>query len=139
MEAWTHIWLTVVNGFPFFIAHFFVTLLMFALSLLIYVLITPMQELRLIREGNIAASLSFSGASIGLAIPLSVCLSSSFNIPDIVVWGSLALLIQLLCFRFADFILTGLPRRIQEGEVSAAIVLFTLKISVSLFNAAAIA
>jgi putative membrane protein len=46
--------------------------------------------------------------------------------------------IQLLAFRLVDMILTGLPQRIRDGEVSAAVLLVGAKISTALILAAAL-
>ena len=37
------------------------------------------------------------------------------------IWGVVALLIQILAFRFVDLILRDLPRRIENDEAGAAI------------------
>jgi putative membrane protein len=47
--------------------------------------------------------------------------------------------VQLLAFRGVDFLLHGLPQRIQEGEVSAAVLLVGAKLAVALILAAAVA
>ena len=49
-----------LNGFPVLLMHFSVTLLMLVAGAVIYQMITPFNELDLIRGGNIAAALSFS-------------------------------------------------------------------------------
>jgi putative membrane protein len=98
-----------------------------------------MNELELIKGGNIAASLSFAGACVGIAIPLAVCLSSSVNIVDIIVWGSIAVILQLICFKVVDFFLKDLSLRIIDGEISISIVLVGFKLSIAVLNAAAVA
>ena len=46
-------------GFPVLLLHFAVTLAMLAAGIAIYQLVTPYHELRLIRDGNTAAAVSF--------------------------------------------------------------------------------
>jgi putative membrane protein len=46
--------------------------------------------------------------------------------------------LQLLAFRIVDAVLTGLPQRIQEGEVSAAVLLVAAKLATALVLAAAL-
>ena len=41
-------------------------------------------------------------------------------------------------YRFTDFVLKGIPERIENGEISAAITMVGIKISISLINAAAV-
>ena len=138
MEIWLLIFQSVKSGFPFLISHFSTAIVIFLIGLWLYTKVTPMNELDLIKNGNIAASISFLGACIGVAIPLAVCLASSVNIADIIIWGSIAVALQLICFRVVDLVLKDISKRIIDNEISIAIALVGCKISVALINAAAI-
>ena len=127
-----------VAGFPDFIIQLGAALTLFIVSLIVYVLMTPHKELALIRAGNPSASLAFAGVVVGLAIPLGSCLAHSFGVIDLTIWGVVTLLLQLLAFRFADIFLRGLPRRIAEGDVAAAIFLMSIKIGLALILAGAV-
>lgn len=126
-------------GFPTLLLHFSVTVGMLAGAVTIYQWITPYHELPLIRAGNMAAAISFAGAIVGLALPLAVCMATSVSVWDIVLWGIVALLIQLLTFRVIDALLKDLPKRIEDGEIGAAILVLAIKLAVGMINAAAIA
>lgn len=128
-----------VAGFPDFIIQLAVALGLFVASLVIYVLMTPHKELALIRAGNPSAALAFGGVVVGLAIPLGSCLAYAFSVWDLVLWGVVTLLLQIIAFRFADIFLRGLPRRIAEGDVAAAVFLMSIKIGLALIIAGAIA
>ncbi len=128
-----------VAGFPDFIVQLAVAIGLFIASLIIYVLMTPHKELALIRAGNPSASLAFGGVVVGLAIPLGSCLEHAFSVFDLLIWGIVTLLIQLLAFRFADIFLRGLPRRIAEGDVAAAVFLMSVKIGLALILSGAVA
>ena len=86
-----------------------------------------------------AAASSFAGAILGLAIPLAICMATSVGVLDIILWGLVALVIQLLAFRLADLLLKDLPKRIEAGEMGASILVIAVKLSVAFINAAAIA
>ncbi len=126
-------------GFPVLLLHFGVTLGMLAIGVTIYHLITPYHELRLIRNGNTAAAVSISGAIVGLAIPLAICMATSVSVWDIVIWGVVTLLIQILAYRIGDALLKDLPTRIENGEMGAAILVVAIKLAVAFINAAAVA
>jgi putative membrane protein len=111
---------------------------MLALGTVIYVMLTPYHEIDLIRQGNKSAALSFGGVLVGLAIPLAASLKGSVNAYDILIFGALALVLQLLAYRIADLVLKDLPERIKADETGAAIMLVSIKLSISLINAAAI-
>ena len=127
-----------LSGLPFLLLHFGLTLLMLALGAVIYVMVTPYHEIDLIRQGNKSAALSFAGVLVGLAIPLAASLKGSVNAYDILIFGALALVLQLLAYRIADLVLKDLPERIKADETGAAIMLVSIKLSISLINAAAI-
>lgn len=129
---------TLLSGFPYFISHFGLTLLMLGAGVYIYEKITPYRELELVRKGNIAAAISLAAAILGLAIPLAACLESSVSLWDIFIWGWVILLIQIAAFYFASLIIDDLKGRIERDEMGAAIILFAGKISIALINAAAI-
>ena len=74
---------------------------------------------------------------VGLAIPLSASLKASTNVIEIGLWGAVTVVVQLLVFRLVDMILRGLPKRIQEGELSAAALLVGAKLATAIVIAAA--
>jgi len=115
-------------GAPVLILHFALTLAMLGLGATLYVMITPYHELQLIRDGNVAAAISLGGVLLGMAIPLAFAMAASVNTIDILIFGALTLVLQLACYRIADFLIRDLPRRIVDGEISAAILLASIKI-----------
>jgi putative membrane protein len=127
-----------VAGFPHFIIQLGAALGLFIVSLFVYVILTPHKELALIRAGNPSAALAFGGVVVGLAIPLGACLTYALGLMDVLLWGTITLLIQILAFRFTDIFLRHLPRRIAEGDVAAAVFLMSVKIGLALIIAGAI-
>jgi putative membrane protein len=126
------------SGFPTTLAHLGVTLALMLAGAVIYAMLTPWKEVALIREGNAAAAVAFAGVLVGLAVPLAVSLSVSTSVKDIVLWGVATVVLQLLAFRVVDVLLTGLPQRIREGEVAAAVLLVGAKLATALILAAAL-
>jgi putative membrane protein len=126
------------SGFPILLLHAVVTLGLLAAGAMLYALLSPWKEVAQIRLGNPAASIAFSGILLGLAIPLAVSLSVSTSFVDVVIWGAATVVMQLLVFRLVDLILTGLPNRVAEGEVSAAALLLSGRLASSMVMAAAL-
>ncbi len=126
------------SGFPVLVLHLVVTFGLLGLGAVVYALLTPWKEITLIRDGNAAASVAFGGVLLGLAIPLAVSLSVSTSVRDIAIWGVATLVLQLFAFRVVDLVLTGLPQRIQDGEISAAVLLVAAKLATALVLAAAL-
>ena len=65
------------TGFPVFLLHAGVTVVILFLAAAVYILLTPHKEITLIREGNAAAAISLGGVLIGLALPLAASLKAS--------------------------------------------------------------
>ena len=127
-----------LSGIPFLLTHFGVTIVMLVVGAFIYIKITSHDEMALIRDGNNAAAVSLSGAILGLAIPLAFCMANSVNVYDIVIWGLVTLVIQLVTFWIIDLWLRDLSRKIEDGQVVTAILLASVKLAVASINAAAI-
>lgn len=104
----------------------------------IYAAITPHNEWNLIKEEtNTAAAIAFGGAIVGFAIALSGAISNSVDLIDFVIWAAISLLAQLMAFAVVRFLfMPKIVARIQNNEISAAVVLMSVSIAVGLINAA---
>ena len=127
------------NGFPIVLLHAAVTLLILIVAAAMHALLSPAHEIEHIREGNPAAAASFGGVLLALAGPLAVAMLTSTSVQELALWGAAVSLTALLVFRLVDAILAGLPQRVQEGDVSAAVLLVAAKLAVAIVLAAAIA
>jgi len=129
---------SLYNGLPIFMLHGGTAILMLIVGAFIYSKITPWNELDLIMQGNTAAAVSFSGAILGIAIPLAAALSSSISIWEIVVWGSVAIMLQITVFLILDLVLPNLSEQIKANKIAAGIFIASNKIALALMNAAAV-
>jgi putative membrane protein len=129
---------SIINGVPVLAMHLAVALAMLVGGILVYMWITPWADIRLVRGGNSAAAVALGGAMLGFAVPLAACLAGSVSVLDILLWGLITIVIQILAFRVVDFVLQGLPTRIEGGEMSAAIMLVFVKLSVAVVVAASV-
>ncbi len=125
-------------GFPVLMLHSSVTLAMLVAGVLVYTVLTPHKDFALVRQGNTAAAISLSGAIVGLALPLAACMAASVSVYDIIIWGVVTLVLQILAFRITDLLLRDLPRRIEAGEIGPALLLVAIKLAVAAINAAAV-
>jgi len=129
---------SLANGFPYLIFYLLLVTTIYLIGLIVYVKLTPHKEIELIQDGNMAAAISFSGLVVGLALPLAACLIFKISLIDVAIWGTVSVLLQLFLFRLTDMVLSGLPKRIEEGEVPAATVLASFKLAGSIILAVAI-
>jgi len=130
-------WNSVIAGFPVLLVQLATTTLLFIIRLAIHLWQTPYRALKLIREGNVAAAITLSGQMLALAIPLGGMLAHSVNLADIVLWGVVALILQLIAFAAAAVLVRHLPQAIERGDIASALVLAAAQIVAGIFNAAA--
>ncbi|MBK9607302.1 MAG: DUF350 domain-containing protein [Betaproteobacteria bacterium] len=119
----------------------FLIYLVLALALLtafawIYDRVTPYRELELIRGGNTAAAIAYSGAVIGLALPLASAVAHSVNPVDMVVWGVLALAVQVLVYFLVRRLVPQLNDNIPDNKVAPAVLLAAISLAAGILNAA---
>jgi putative membrane protein len=130
---------TLQIGLPVLLSQLGVTLALLGLGSACYMAITPFREIRLIRAGNAAAGIVLAGTLVALAIPLATTLATSLITLDILLWGLVALIIQLLTFIIAASLIRGLRGMIEAGNTAAAWLLVGIQLSVALLNAGAMA
>ncbi|KJS37145.1 MAG: membrane protein [Hyphomonas sp. BRH_c22] len=125
-----------VEAFPRFLLWTTSAGVMLLVASTIYVLLTPWKELALVKGGNASAGLALAGAIAGLAIPIASTLASSVSLLDLLIWGVIALLLQLIVYRLVDVVLRDIPQRIEQDQAGAAIVLIAAKLSSAIILAA---
>jgi putative membrane protein len=126
----------VGRGLPELLLQFVVTVALLAIGVRIYMAVTPFRELDLVRRGNAAGGAVLAGAIVALSLPLAAMLATSGRVIDIVVWGVIALAIQLLTMLGVTFVFRHFGTMIESGNVAAALSLAAMQISVGILNAA---
>lgn len=125
-----------LSTLPSFIAYFCGAGLLTAAFLMVYSNITPQREIALIRAGNTAAAIALTGALLGFVVPLASVIAHSARIVDLILWGAVALLIQIAGFVAARAIFPGLPNAIVEGQTSEAVFVAGLSLALGIVDAA---
>jgi len=129
----------VLNSLPAFASYFATAVVMLAAFFGLYMLVTPYNELALIRDGNEAAAVSLGGAVIGFALPLAVSVAVSHNLYAMIGWGVVAGIVQLALFIVARLALPKISECITQGRMASGIFLALLSIAVGILNAGCIA
>ena len=123
-------------GFDDFLVYLAVSLVLLALFIAIYIRITPYRELQLIREGNMAASFSLSGALLGFIVPLASAVQHSVGLVDMAIWGGIALFVQIGAFVAVKLLIPSITRDIPAGNGAQGFFLGSLSLGVGLLSAA---
>lgn len=128
----------VINSLPVFAGFFATAVALLAGFLLLYVLVTPYNELTLIRNGNEAAAISLAGVIIGFALPIAVSVAVSHNLYAMIGWGVVAGIVQLLAYVAARLALPQINHNIPQGKVASGVFLASLSVGVGILNAGCI-
>jgi len=126
----------VLTMLPAFLAYFAVAAALITAFLLVYVNVTPYDEMALIRQDNRAAAISLGGTMFGFALPIANVIAHSDTLLDLTVWGAIAGVIQILAYLVARFMLPHLNEDIPAGKIAPATFLAVLSLTVGLTNAA---
>ena len=87
-----------LSELPWFLAFMATAMALTLFYVVIYMWVTPHDEIKLIRENNMAASLAFAGSLVGFCLPLASAIANSGALVDVAVWGVVALLVQIAVF-----------------------------------------
>lgn len=125
------------SALPHFLAYFGGALALAVGFLMLYALSTPHKEFALIREGNTAAATQLTGTFLGFAIPVAIVIGHSVSIPDMLLWGAVAALVQLGVFVvISRFLFRAISQKIGENCVSSGIFVGGMGLGVGILQAA---
>lgn len=123
-------------GLPNFLLYLGGALGFLALFCWLYALVTPYAEFRLIRQGKVAPAISLSGAVLGFVIPLASAVSHSVGFVDMLLWATVALLVQIGVFLVVQKLIPDLSEQMAQDQPASAVLLAALALGVGVVNAA---
>lgn len=124
-------------GLADFLTFFIIAVALIGLYLTLYTLATAHNEFALIRRNVIAAAVALGLSLIGFALPLASAMVHAQNILDCIVWGLVALAVQILAYWSVRLLMPNLSQRIAAGEMAAALFLGAGSLAAGIVNAAA--
>ena len=119
-----------------FLYFFGVAVVLTIIFMVIYWAVTKHNEFKLIKENSVAAAVAFSGAIIGFALPLVSVMVNSIGISDMVLWGGVALVVQIVVYFLVRLPMPRISERIEANEISAGIWLGSASLVGGMLNAA---
>jgi len=125
-----------VQNLPDFLLFFGVAMALTALYLFLYTRSTTHNEFELIRQNNVAAAASLGLSLTGFALPLSSAIVNSRTIVDLLVYGMVAIAIQIFVYWLVRMLLQNLSQRIASGEVASALFLGAASLAAGVVTAA---
>lgn len=125
-----------LHGIISFASYFVAGAALTCLFSFVYAMITPYRELELIRNGNMAAAYSMSGAILGFVIPLASAIIHSVNLEDMLLWSLVAFIVQVSTFMLVKMINKKLEEGINNNVHSNGLFLGMISIIAGILNAA---
>lgn len=111
-------------------------LVMLGIFTAVYTTVTRYKEFELIRQGNIAAVLSYGGALVGFSFTLcsSIAIHASFVM--FLVWGVAAMVVQLVVYAVVARAIRGLSEAIEENNIAMGGLIGSISLAAGVVNAA---
>ncbi len=123
-------------GLPAFLVYFCTAILSMIVYLLVYTRITPHDEFQLIRNNDPAAAIALGLSLLGFTLPLVSAIAHSANIVDCLIWGLVALIVQVIVYYIIKIPVPNLSAKIAAGEMAPAIWLGLSSLAAGALNAA---
>jgi putative membrane protein len=105
----------------------------------VYVRITPFDEVLLIRQGNRAAALSLGGTLIGFSVTIGAAVRSTSDYYQFAAWAFGAMVAQVLVFAIATSLLKMSKDQIEADNHAFGGLLGAISLSIGIVNAGCIA
>lgn len=136
-----HITLGMANLLSYF-SYFATMIALLMVAGWIYVKFTPLDEMALIRDGNVGASVMLAGAAIGFSLVLYSSATHGQGLIDTIIWSFVALISQLVAFEILRLVLylahDDWKTKILSGDVAHGVFFGAFSLSIGILNAACV-
>ncbi|MER2106897.1 MAG: DUF350 domain-containing protein [Solibacillus sp.] len=122
-----------MNVYLNFLAYLGVSLSLLVIGMLLFAMSTPkINEFRLIAKKNIAAAMLLGGKVVGLALVLGAAVEYSVSLLDMVIWGAIGILAQIIVFFLAEILTVrySIQQAIEEDNRAVSTMLLALSLAV---------
>ena len=134
MDSFAHL----LSSIPTVAAHFLIAIATWAIVALLLIRLTPADEIKLIRAGNLAAAIWTGGMLIALALPIAAAMRYSHGIAEVATWSLFAALVQAVTYVAAAALAGKTRERLEQGDLASATMVAATQIAVALITAAAL-
>jgi len=119
-----------------FLLFFVVAAALTVVFVVAYTRVTRHNEFALIKEKSTAAAVAFSGSMVGFALPLASVMIQSVTVVEMLLWGLVALIVQLLVYQLIRLPMPRISERIEANEVAAGMWLGACSLVAGILSAA---
>lgn len=117
-----------------FLLYLTVSIGLLIVGLILMEITTKVKEFSLMARGNKAASYVLGGRLLGLAIVLYSTAANSISLMDMVVWGAIGILAQIIVFYLAEWLTPrfNVIKSIEEDNQAVGLFLMFLSVSIGI-------
>lgn len=119
-----------------YLSYMSIGILMALLFTITYTLITPVRELRLIKQGNLACALSFGGALLGFCLAIGSAMIHSLDLANFILWAICAALVQILVYGAISRIIGNIGTQLAQNNIAVGALCGFLSLAIGILNAA---
>jgi putative membrane protein len=125
--------MNTLQGLALFAGYLALSLTLLSAFTMLYIAVTPYDDLAAIGDGKMAPAIALSGAMLGFTFPLVTASYLHTGIPGFVFWALISCAVQL-CVFWSMYRL--LPRAITADNAAGALCYAVAAVCVGLLNAA---
>jgi putative membrane protein len=111
-------------------------LVMLGVFTAVYTAVTRYKEFDLIREGNIAAVLSYGGALVGFSFTLCSSIAVHASFVMFLVWGVAAMVVQIVVYVVIAQAIRGMNEAIEQNNIAMGGLIGSISLAAGVVNAA---
>ena len=125
-----------LQGLAAFAAYFLAASALCVVYVFVYTRVTQHDEFDLImRQHNASAALALGMSLLGFALPLASAILHSVSILDCVIWGVIALVVQIIAYYVARAFHPGLNQALADNTMASALWLGFISITAGILSA----
>ncbi|WP_434776900.1 DUF350 domain-containing protein [Neisseria sp. Ec49-e6-T10] len=107
-----------------------------AAFIFIYLHLTPIKEIRLIREGCVSCALSLAGAVLGFCLTVASSILHADGILNFMVWSLCAAVVQLLVYFALIKLIPHALSSLEDNNIAVGGLFCTISLAIGILNAA---
>ena len=119
-----------------YLLHLLTGLALVGVFVVIYLWLTPFDEIALICKGCVAPALSFGGTLIGFSWTVASGILHTPGYMAFLAWAGAAMAIQLIAFLILERVLPNMKEALESNNVAMGALIGSISLSIGLINGA---
>lgn len=118
-----------------YLIYFSTSIIILLIFTKLYLILTPYDELKLIRQGKGAACISLSGTLIGFTLTLAASAIYNNSLIIFITWACLAIIVQLLGYLVIVRVIGNVEEKISQNNIAVGALIGVTGLILGIINA----